>query len=293
MADGRRKRVGLALGGGVVRGIAHLGVISVLEEAGIPIDCISGTSVGAIIAAGYAAGIGVQRLSEYAQEFRWWRIARPVLPLKGLVSFDRLASWMVSEFGNLTFEDLEIPCAIVATDLHAGRPVALRQGRLAPAVQGSCSVPGFVVPVELDGRLLCDGGVSDMLPVSILRHMGADVVIGVDIFAFKVRPYLGPISYLLAGLEILLDRSGGGIDLADCVIAPELAGRSYMRFSQRVELIELGRKAALKNLPLIRNVLGQGARLDLDERAQELSSPHELSSSMELDGSENENSVSE
>ena len=78
MADGRRKRVGLALGGGVVRGIAHLGVISVLEEAGIPIDCISGTSVGAIIAAGYAAGIGVQRLSEYAQEFRWWRIARPL-----------------------------------------------------------------------------------------------------------------------------------------------------------------------------------------------------------------------
>ncbi|MBN1147435.1 MAG: patatin-like phospholipase family protein [Anaerolineales bacterium] len=256
MVEEQRKHVGLALGGGVARGIAHLGVISVLEEAGIPIDCISGTSVGAIIAAGYAAGIGAQRLIEYAHWFRWRRIARPVLPLKGLVSFDRLASWMVREFGDLTFADLKIPCAVVATDLRKGEPVALRQGRLAPAVQGSCSVPGFVTPVELDGRLLCDGGVSDMLPASVLRSMGADLVIGVDIFAFKIRPSLGPVGYLLAGLEILLDRSGCGVDEADCLIAPDLAGKPYTRFSQRVELIELGRQAALQKLPCIQSALG-------------------------------------
>jgi NTE family protein len=118
-------------------------------------------------------------------------------------------------------------------------------------VQASCSVPGFVAPVQWQGRWLGEGAMSDMIPVAILRRMGADYVIGVDVFAFKLRRWLGPLGYLINGVEIALERSGLGVEQADCCIAPELSGKTYMRFSKRDELYELGRQAALERLPVI------------------------------------------
>jgi NTE family protein len=246
-----RKRVGLALGGGVVRGLAHVGVLSVLEEAGIPIDFISGTSAGSIVAGCYAAGMNAAQLRQYAWQFTWWRLLRPVWPLRGLVSFAGMMRLLSRNLGDLAIEDLKLPLAIAATDIERGQPVYLRQGPLALAVQASCSVPGFVAPVQLQGRWLAEGAMSDMIPVSILRKMGADYVIGVDIFIFKLRRWLGPLGYLVSGLEIALERSGLGVEQADCTIAPELSGKTYMRFSKRDELYELGRQAALAQLPLI------------------------------------------
>jgi len=251
-----RKRVGLALGGGVVRGIAHLGVLSVLVEAGVPIDCVSGTSVGALIAAAYASGRSPEELLEQARKFRWTRIIKPVLSRQGFFSFAPLRGWIERELGDLNIEDLGIPCAIVATDLRRGEPAAFVQGNVPLIVQASCSVPGLIVPVELGRRLLCDGGVSDMLPVAILREMGAGYVIAVDVFAFGMRNWLGPLGYLIGGLEILLERSGGGFDEADCLISPPLAGKTYLRFSRSTEIYELGRRAALEKLPNIRRSLG-------------------------------------
>jgi NTE family protein len=251
-----RRRVGLALGGGVVRGIAHLGVLTVLVEAGIPIDCISGTSVGALIAAAYASGRSPEELLKNALEFRWHRLIKPVLSRRGFFSFAPLTHWIKRELGDLQLEDLGIPCAIVATDLRCGEPVAFVQGNMPVIVQASCSVPGVVVPVELGGRLLCDGGVSDMLPVAILREMGAEYVIAVDVFAYGIREWLGPLGYLIAGLEILLERSGGGFEDADCLISPPLAGKTYLRFSRSMDIYEVGRQAALEKLDSIRSTLG-------------------------------------
>jgi NTE family protein len=113
-----------------------------------------------------------------------------------------------------------------------------------------------VTPVEIEGRILGDGGVSDMLPVDVLRQMGADYVIGVDIFCFTLRSYLGPLGYMLATLEILLERAGGGITEADCLISPDLKGKSYFRFSKRGEFYDLGYKAALEKLECIRREIG-------------------------------------
>jgi NTE family protein len=151
--------------------------------------------------------------------------------------------------------DMKIPFTVVATDMALGEPVSLRAGPLARAVQASCSLPGIVEPVEWEGRLLCDGGVSDMLPVDVLREMGADFVIGVDIFTFHLRRYLGPIGYVAAALEILLERAGGGISSADCLISPKLGGKTYLRFSKRQEFYELGRQAATESLECIRDAL--------------------------------------
>ena len=252
----RRKRVGLALGGGVVRGMAHVGVLSVLEEANIQIDFVSGTSTGAIVAACFCAGMDSAQLKEYAWKFAWWRLLRPVWPVRGLVSFAKLTQLLIGKLGDQRIEDLKIPCVIATTDIERGEPVYLRQGPLGPAVQASCSVPGFVAPVEWQGRWLAEGAISDMLPAEILRQMGADYVIGVDIFAFKIRHWLGPLGYLIAGLEIALERSGLGVDEVDCLIAPALAGKTYLRFSRRDELFELGRQAAIIQLPTILHDLG-------------------------------------
>jgi NTE family protein len=187
----KRKRIGLALGGGVVRGMAHLGVLAVLEQEGIPINFIAGTSAGSIVGALFAAGLSIAKIKDFGMNVHWWNFARPVGPARGWVSFDPLERWLVRELGDLTFGDLKTPFAAVAVDLNTGEPVVLDQGRLAPAVRASCSVPGFVTPLELDDMLLGDGSLADTVPVDVLHSMGVDYTIGVDIFTLVDPPSLG------------------------------------------------------------------------------------------------------
>ena len=249
-----RQRIGLALGGGVARGLAHIGVLSVLERTGVTIDCVAGTSAGSIMGAAYCAGLGLERIREEAARLRWHHIASLVWPSRGLFSFDKLERWAVNKLGDITFADLKIPFAAVATDMRTGEPVVLCKGRVAPAVRASCSFPGLVTPIELEGRLLCDGFVSDILPVSAVRAMGADYVIGVDILAPAIRPYLGALGYGIVGIEIMAQRAGQGCEQADCLISPDLAGVSYLRLDHK-KLIALGERAAEEKLSIIQAAL--------------------------------------
>ncbi len=246
-----RKKVGLALGGGVARGIAHLGVIGVLEEAGVPIDLVAGTSAGAVIGAVYCAGYGLARATQVAAKMRWWKIASLAWPSEGFLSFRRMERFLVRALGDLTFADLKIPFSAVATDIDTGQEVDLCEGRLAPAVRASSSVPGAIQPVRLDGRRLVDGSLTNTLPVTVARRMGADYVIGVDIFPHFVRRGWGPFGTGFAALEILIQNAGGGLRQADCLICPDLAGTSYLRFSRWKFFYEQGRKRALEKLPHI------------------------------------------
>jgi len=257
-----RKRVGLALGGGAVRGMAHVGVISALIGAGIPIDYVAGTSAGSIIGALFCSGLGLDRLQKLSQETNWWKISRLVLSPRGFLNFDKLSKWLIKQVGDLEFDDLLIPFATVATDILTGKEVDLLEGRVAPAVQASCSIPGLVTPVEMNGQLLADGSLVNTVPVNLLRRMGADYVIGVDILTHKVRWRLGPLGYGIAAIEILAERAGGGMDLADCLISPDMAGKTYVRFSKRGELFELGMGAASRQTE---KILSDLARLELHE----------------------------
>ena len=250
------KKVGLALGGGLVRGLAHVGVIAVLEEAGIPIDVIAATSAGAIVGAGYAAGLKAGELREMALGLRWYHIAIPVIPLRGFVSFVKLERWMMQLVRDLTFDQLAIPFAAVTTDIETGETVPVTEGRVAPAVRASCSVPGIVTPVRIDGRYLVDGAITDNLPVLAARELGAEYVIGVDVMQPTLRRQWGPIGYGFAGIELLIERAGGGAPLADCLLMPELAGATYIRFSRIHDLIARGEAAARAALPRIRADLG-------------------------------------
>lgn len=197
-----RPVLGLALSGGNVRGVAHIGVLTALEEAGIRPDLVAGTSAGSLVGAFYCAGWDSARLLEEVKNFSWREVARPRLPnAMGLLDSEMIEEWVVRRLGNIRIEDLEIPFAAVATDLVTGRRVVLREGPLAPAVRASCAIPGIFSPyITPEGRILVDGGVVDNLPVQVAREMGAEAVLAVNVSS-TTAPLGGPPRNILEVLE--------------------------------------------------------------------------------------------
>ncbi|MEJ2751843.1 MAG: patatin-like phospholipase family protein [Candidatus Promineifilaceae bacterium] len=252
-----RKSVGLALGGGVARGLAHIGVLAALEESDIPVDYVSGTSMGALVGAAYCAGIEIPELLEIASTAGWRHISSLSWPHQGLLSFQKMEEWIINRVGDIDVRDLETPFAAMATDIETGERLMLSEGPVAKVVRISCSVPGVVAPVQYHGRLLCDGGISDNLPDDAARELGADYVIGVDVFAPVYRSFLGPLGVAMAAVETLVQNAGGGMQSADCVIIPDLVGKSYLRLSKYEELIEAGRKATEETIPTIKDDLAE------------------------------------
>ena len=180
-----RPSVGVALGGGGARGIAHIGVLRVLEREGMPIDCLAGTSIGGIVAAGYASGLSPDQLEDEAKSatnaWQMLRLADPG-PLKhGLLRGKRLQDYFEDRLGKKTFADLDIPLALVSVDLNARKEAVITRGSLSLAVRATISVPGLFMPVEVNGQRLVDGGLLNNVPVSAARHLGAEVVIAVDV----------------------------------------------------------------------------------------------------------------
>jgi len=251
--DRTRRKVGLALSGGAARGFAHLGVLQVLEREGVPIDCIAGTSAGSVVGVAYAAGVRGERLMELARQVRWRRVARPVWPRYGLVSFAGLEALLIQSIGDRTFADLELPYACVAADLATGDPVVLREGRVAPAVRASCSVAGFVSPVEVGGRWLTDGGAINNLPISVVRSLGAEVVIAVDLVVPLGRRPRDLLEITSVAIEMLIAHASDRPETADVYVPVPLASLgSLVRLSTADKTMAAGRRAAERALPAIR-----------------------------------------
>jgi NTE family protein len=253
-----RLRVGLALGGGVARGLAHVGVLSELQKAGVPIDCVAGTSMGAIIGAAYCAGLEIPDLKSLAARTGWRHVTGLRLGTDGLFTFNKLERWVESVVGEFDVRDLAVPFAAVASDLVTGERVVLSRGRLCTALRASSSVPGFTSPVEWEGRQLVDGGITDNVPGDVARLLGADYVIGVDVFMPTFRHHLGPLSQGIAAIETLVRHAGQGPAECDAMITPHLEGRSYFLFSQYEALIALGEQATREALPRILADLERG-----------------------------------
>ncbi len=183
MKTGKTPKIGIALGSGSARGWAHLGVFQALEEAGIPIACVAGSSIGALAGAVYTSG-NLDRLFELAPTIDWRVLASffdPVFPKSGLVDGKKVAAFIRSHVPQTNIEELPIPFCAVATDLATGEEVRLMQGDVIEAVRASISLPGIFTPVKIGDRHLLDGGMANPVPVSVLRDMGADFVIAVDI----------------------------------------------------------------------------------------------------------------
>ncbi len=176
-------KVGLALGSGSARGWSHIGVIRALTEAGVQVDCVSGTSIGALVGAVYAAG-KINVLETWVRQLEWKQILSfmdVVLPKSGLIDGRKIADFVRQHIQVENIEELPIPFGAVATDLRMGQEVVLREGDIIEAVRASISLPGIFTPVEKDHAFLIDGGLVNPLPVSAARDMGADFVIAVDL----------------------------------------------------------------------------------------------------------------
>jgi len=173
------------------------------------------------------------------------------------LTFEKLERMLIMLLGDIDFCDLKTPLAVIAMDVVTGERIIIQEGHLAPAIRASCSIPGVVTPVEVNGRLLADGGVVDNLPVDGALALGADFVIGVDVFEPHYLRQRGPIGKGLTAIETMVRNTGGGVQRADFLISPRTAGHTYICFSQYERLIQLGRQAAQDKLPELKKTLTQ------------------------------------
>ena len=250
--------LGVALGGGFARGIAHVGVLNVLEEENIPVDYVAGTSVGAIIGAGYCSGMTAAELKHVACAVRLRDFGRLTLSRYGFYNSDRMVRLFARVLKCHTFEDLKIPLAIVATEFHTGEAVVFTKGALADPIRASCAYPGMFLPVEIEGRSYIDGMLAYGVPTTPLRKMGAECVIGSHLSAHldDIRPPRHVFEVIGQCFSIAQSKlSDSWLRDADLVIEPNVVGFSYDCFERTPELVAAGEAAMRAKLPKLRELL--------------------------------------
>ena len=247
-------RIGLALGSGAARGFAHIGVIQVLEEAGIRPDLVVGTSAGSLVAALYAAGRTGAELARVALAMDESAITDWSFPGRGMIRGDALARYVRDQTGGRTIEQLPLPLGIVATDLDSGSAVLFQRGDIGLAVRASSAVPAVFQPVAIGGREYVDGGLVSPVPVRFARQMGAELVIAVDISSPPDGNATGDPFKMLLQTFAIMAKSINTLELkdADLVLRPRLLGVSSADFTARKRAIDSGREAATAALAALR-----------------------------------------
>lgn len=219
------RKVGLALGGGAAKGIAHIGVLKAFEEENIDIACISGTSVGALVASYYAFGKPIEQIMSIGSTLNLSKMINLTWKKRGLFSTDPIKAMVHRDLGNRRIEDANIPLAICTTDIETGEQIIFREGNLADAICASMAVPGLFVPVEIGGRTLVDGGIVENVPVSPLEKMGAGITVAVDLT--HTRRYPEPkdtLDVISNAIDIGMDlRTRQQLKQADIVIPLDLS----------------------------------------------------------------------
>jgi NTE family protein len=254
----RPPAIGLALGGGFARGIAHIGVLKVLEEESIPIRAVTGTSVGALIGACYCSGLSLTEMRDVAHNTRFTTFARWTLSRYGFASNDRMVAFLTRTLKCKRFEDLRIPLGVTATDFNTGEGVVFHSGTIIDPVRASCAYPGMFLPVEIRGRYLIDGMLSYPVPTRPLLEMGAERVLAVHLKGTWATG--GPPRHLfdVIGQSFAIAQDAMSSlwrDAADVVVEPDVAGFAYDDFKRADELIHAGEVAMRKALPEVRKWL--------------------------------------
>ncbi len=249
-------RIGLALGGGFARGLAHVGILKVFEEERIPIDFIAGTSVGAMIGAIYCSGVSAKEMEEIAGLVRFRDFARWTVSRYGFASNDRMTAMLSKLLKVKTFEELRIPLAVTATDFLTGEGVVFQSGPLIDPVRASCAYPGMFLPVNINGQLLVDGLLAHAVPTAPARLAGCDRVVGVYLRSNMMDGLAGPrhvfdvvgqcFSIAQAKMSEIWKKD------ADLVLEPDVTGFAYDCFDRCKDLVKIGEKVAREAMPHIR-----------------------------------------
>jgi len=235
--------IGVALSGGTAKSVTHVGVIKALVEAGIPISYVAGTSGGSIVGSMYASGMPISTMEAVASNMSWRKLVSIRLTRLGFISSQRIEDFVKETIGNLYFEDLSVPCGVVATNLLTGDRKVFRTGPVARAVRASCSIPQIYLPVEIDGEHYVDGGLSQYLPVETAQEMGAEFVLASHLA--PVDPtYRRPQNILQLVVQVtgLMARKNFPISeaKANFVVHPNVDAYSSFDFDHASEMIEIG-----------------------------------------------------
>ncbi|HHE76404.1 MAG TPA: patatin family protein [Candidatus Parcubacteria bacterium] len=277
MSGSKQPKVGLALGSGGAKGLAHIGVIKALEENNIPIDFIAGSSIGALVGGFYSAAKDIKQIEKIAISANW----RQLLSLfvdpslrQGLIGGEKIKKFIGNYIGKIKFQDLKIPFSAIATDLKTGEIVSINQGEVASAIRASISVPLVFKPARREGRLLADGGLSLPVPVEIVRKMGAELVIAVnldaDYFANKDDNKANLSFYKIANNSINLLRyhlASWNVKDADITIEPKLGIKlgivHWNKFLDGKDIILAGESATKKKLSQLQELICQKSKKGL------------------------------
>ncbi len=261
VAPKKPPKIGLVLGGGAARGFAHVGVIQVLEEAGIRPHLVVGTSAGSLVAALYASGKTGAQLQQAAETMEEATFADWTLPIfsRGMLRGEALARYVSTQVNGRLIEHMVLPLGIVATDLNSGQGMLFQRGDTATAVRASSAVPALFHPVKISGREYVDGGLVSPVPVRYARQMGAELIIAVDISSAPEGNSTNDTLQILMQTFSIMGKSINGFELreADIVVRPLLLGVGSSDFSARRRAIESGRVAMQALLPQLRAAISK------------------------------------
>ena len=261
-ARSERPRVGLALAGGFARGIAHIGVLRVLREAGIPIDCVAGTSVGALIGTAYCAGTPLEDMEAIGRTTSFADFGRWTPSWLGLATNQRMEKYVERLTAAKTFEELKTPLAISTSDINEGITVYYTSGSLVQPLRASCAYPALFVPIQYDGRTLVDGFLTAPVPVEGTLVLGADVVIAVYLDSGSDTTPRTAADVISRSFNIIQRHAEvAWRQQADLIIEPEVREYAWDDFSKTPELVNAGEVATMKLLPEIR-ALVKGEKKD-------------------------------
>jgi NTE family protein len=253
-----RKRIGVVLSGGAMRGAAHLGVLQAFEEEGIQPDLVVGVSAGSVVGGLYCAGLSPAELQKTVRRMSWKRLARLIRPGLGFFDISGLETLINELTDNATFRDLKIPFAAIAVDILSGELVIFDEGPLSVAIRASCSVPGIFSPTFDGDRLLIDGGALNNLPVGVARDLGADYLIAVDLLPPPLTPIKRPkniVEMWSLSVYTIMRARYSDAHIADVLIQPDIAHTSFVDFGQTDLLVQKGREAALRHVIQIKSDL--------------------------------------
>lgn len=266
-------KIGLALSGGAARGMAHVGVLRALLENDIPIDCVAGTSAGSLVGGAFVSGMSIDEIADFGRKLRWRDIGRMTMSRLGVQSNERLEQYLRARLPITKFEDLRMPFAAVATDLKTGAPVVLKgEGDVPFAIRASCAIPGWYVPVlDQEGRQLVDGGLVAVVPSSVARSLGADIVIAVDVNtegATFITPSSSVIGVLLQSMMVVQKTASRyQLEMSDLVISPRVGHIRWDEMGRGDELMEAGYKVGLESIARVRELIASTSDKET-ERAQ-------------------------
>ncbi|HVO57629.1 MAG TPA: patatin-like phospholipase family protein [Dongiaceae bacterium] len=243
-------KIGLALAGGFARGIAHIGVLKVFRDAGIPIHCVAGTSVGALIGAGYCAGVPLEKMEEIGKGTTFADFGRWTPSWLGLANNLRMERYLARITDIKNFEDLKVPLAISATDINAGVTVYYSSGGIAVPLRASCAYPGLFVPIQFEGRTLVDGFLTAPVPVEGALLLGADIVVAVYLESGGIENPRTAVDIISRSFNIIQKHADiSWRQQADVIIEPDVSAFAWDDFTKTPELVAAGEAAALRAMP--------------------------------------------